>query len=205
MLDPQDRTLLRDVLRPPAGFTLDRALLTTFSLDLTALLTVPVAFTVFQLQDERRNLAADPLALLESLRRFARKMTVFCQGGQIYIPKQGQLLLSYLETSVIEVTSPAGGVFHPKLAVLRYVDETSLTPHDSPSHRPLSVLCSSRNLTFDRSWDTMLGNRRATRGSTQERIFAKIILWRDSSERLPDMAMHPPAPDTSVSSPRYGG
>ena len=40
--------------------------------------------TVFQLQDEHRHLATDPLALLESLRSYARTRTVICQGRQIY-------------------------------------------------------------------------------------------------------------------------
>src|SRR5688500_4132137 len=87
MLDPQNRQLLRDVLRPPAGFEFDRAVVTTYSLDLMTLLTVPLAFTFFQLKDEEGPLAADPLALLEALRRHARNLTVFCQAGQIHLPK----------------------------------------------------------------------------------------------------------------------
>jgi len=101
MLDPHERTLLRDAFRPPPGYTLDRALLTTFSLDLIALLTVPVSFTVFQLQDRRGPLAADPLALLEALRRYARRVTVFCQAGRTYLPRRGQLLLAYRTASMI--------------------------------------------------------------------------------------------------------
>ena len=51
MLEPNSRQLLRDALRPPAGYILDRAISTTFSLDLMALLTIPVSFTFFQLKD----------------------------------------------------------------------------------------------------------------------------------------------------------
>jgi hypothetical protein len=41
MLEPEERTLLFDALKPPAGYELDRALITSYTLDLTAVLTVP--------------------------------------------------------------------------------------------------------------------------------------------------------------------
>ena len=96
---------------------------------------------------------SDPLALLESLRRCADRIHVFCQAGQIKVPPANQRLLMYLEHMVIEVEPPAAqqgrsGVFHPKVWIIRYVDDT-----DSVSYR---LLCLSRNLTFDRSWDTVL-------------------------------------------------
>jgi hypothetical protein len=57
--------------------------------------------------------------------------------------------LGYLEGSVFEVSAPIqGGVFHPKVWVLRFVSS------DGPIRYRL--LCMSRNLTFDRSWDTVL-------------------------------------------------
>ena len=44
---------------------------TTFSLDLLALLTAPLAFTFFDWQDAEGRPNQDPLALLEALRRYA--------------------------------------------------------------------------------------------------------------------------------------
>lgn len=151
MLSPQARTLLRDALRPPVGFEIDQAVMTTYSLDLMTLLTVPLAFTFFEIKDTAGPLQADPLALIEALRRHADQLTIFCQQGQILLPKNVQLLLGYLEKSVIQVASPReGGVFHPKVAVLRYVGK------DDRNDVRYRFLCSSRNLTFDRSWDTLL-------------------------------------------------
>ena len=152
MLEPNNRQLLRDALRPPAGYVLDRAITTTFSLDLMALLAIPVSFTCFQLKDQEGPPQIDPLALVEALRRYASKIAVFCQAGQIHVPRRVQLLLGYLEDSVYEVKAPRGGVFHPKLTVLRY---TAQENNDSVAKLPPVVyrlLCSSRNLTFDRSW-----------------------------------------------------
>jgi hypothetical protein len=156
MLEPNNRQLLRDALRPPAGYALDRAITTTDSLDLMALLAIPISFTCFQLKDQDGPPQIDPLALVEALRRYSGKIAVFCQAGQIHVPRHVQLLLGYLEDAVYEVTATRGGVFHPKLTVLRYTAQES---SDSEEKLPLVVyriLCSSRNLTFDRSWDTLL-------------------------------------------------
>ena len=48
------------------------------------------------------------------------------------------------------VSAPQGGVFHPKFWLLRYL------PQDSGGPARYRLLVLSRNLTYDRSWDTML-------------------------------------------------
>lgn len=149
MLEPQNRRHLMEALRPPAGYTLDRAIGSTFSLDLLALLTVPLSFTLFGWEQEDGAPAADPLTLFEGLRRFSERMTVFCQAGQISVPQSGPLILGYLEDSVVEVVPPTRDrIFHPKVWVLRLVSEDGPTLY--------RLLVASRNLTFDRSWDTLL-------------------------------------------------
>jgi hypothetical protein len=149
MLEPQSRRHLLEALRPPSGYALDCAIGTTFSLDLLTLLTVPLAFTLFDWEDEEGQPTADPLALLEAARRHASRISVFCQAGQIAIPKKNQPLFSYLEDSVFEVRARhPGGVFHPKMWFLRFT-----TPEGGTLYR---LLCLSRNLTFDRAWDTVL-------------------------------------------------
>lgn len=148
MLDPRDRSLLLECLRPPDGCRLDFAVGTSFSLDLIALLTTPLAFTFFDWEDEGGSITADPLALLGAVRRHAERITIFCQAGQIVLPPVAQRLTAYLEKSVVEVAAPKGGVFHPKIWVLRFIG-----PDESVSVR---LVCLSRNLTFDRSWDAVL-------------------------------------------------
>jgi len=149
MLSPKDRTLLLESLRPPEGYRLDTAVCTTYSLDLMALLIAPLAFTFFDWEGEGGEPTKDPNALLEAIRRHADRIHVFCQAGQISIPAAYQMLFSYLEPCVHKVRAHRpGGVFHPKVWVLRYLADDAL-----PRYR---VLCASRNLTFDRSWDTLL-------------------------------------------------
>ena len=149
MLRTRERTLLLDSLRPPSGYRLRRAVGTSFTLDLIALLTAPLAFTFFDAHDGDGAPVTDPVALLEALRRHAENVTLFCQAGEIAVPKPEQKLLAYLEDSVIEVQARSeGGIFHPKVWVLNFVAD----------ERPAiyRVLCLSRNLTFARAWDTCL-------------------------------------------------
>lgn len=66
MLEPQERRLLLDSLRPPLGYELDRAVGTTFTLDLVTLLTAPLAFTLFELEQRDGRPSAEPLAMLKA-------------------------------------------------------------------------------------------------------------------------------------------
>src|SRR5262245_22208324 len=135
MLGPQDRRLLLDALRPPEGYSLDYAIGTTYSLDLLALLTAPLAFTFFDWEDAEGRPNPDPVALLEALRRHADRIAIFCQAGQILIPKQHRILFGYLEDSVFQVRSPTeGGSFHAKFWAIRFVAE------DRPVHYRLLCL-----------------------------------------------------------------
>ncbi len=188
MLGTRERTLLLESLRPPAGYRLRRAVGTSFTLDLMALLTAPLAFTFFDAHDEDGAPLTDPLALLEALRRHAERVTLFCQAGAIGVPRPDQKLLAYLEGSVIEVQPKReGGVFHPKLWVLNFTCE------ERPSI--YRVLCLSRNLTFARAWDTCvrLEGRLAQRelGYSRNKPFADFLL------ALPGLAIRQTPPELS--------
>lgn len=147
MLAPDDRRLFLQALRPPEGYKFDRGIGTTFTLDLYTLLVTPLSLAFFEYESPERAFE-DPLALLESLRRYTDRLMVFCEAGRIDFPANASPLLSYLEEMVIEVKPPRNGAFHPKFWLLRYVSDD--TP---PLYRLLNL---SRNLTFDRSWDLIL-------------------------------------------------
>jgi hypothetical protein len=149
MLDPDTRHLYVEALEPPAGYELDRAIGTTYSLDLTTLLTLPLSFALLEAREGREALLKSPVALLHALRKHARSMTVFCEAGRISVPIQRHPLFAYLEQSVVEVR-PEAGSFHPKTWLLRFTSEDE----DAPVR--YRFLCLSRNLTADRSWDTGL-------------------------------------------------
>lgn len=186
MLTPAERLPLLEALRPPDGYRLDRAVGTTYSLDLMALLFAPLAFTTFDARGRDGESEPDPIALLESLRRHARRIHLFCQAGRIQIPRPSQRLLAWLEDSVIEARVPRDdAAFHAKVWAIRYVaDEASVR---------YRFLCLSRNLTFDRSWDTAV----VLDGALEERSrgFARNRPLGDFFAALPDFALRDLPPE----------
>jgi hypothetical protein len=149
MLEPHSRALLLDALRPPEGFALDCGIGTTYSMDLLALLTAPLAFTLFDTQEEGEHQKVNTLEVLESLRRYADRLTIFCHAGRIAMPAGQYPQFAYLEAAVIECLPPGrSDAFHPKVWLLRFTDAKGAVVY--------RLLCLSRNLTFDRSWDTVL-------------------------------------------------
>ena len=76
MLAPDSRALLLDALRPPPGHSLDRAVATTYTLDLETALMVPLAFAGFRFDEEQ-----DPVEVMEALREMGGRVDIFCQIG----------------------------------------------------------------------------------------------------------------------------
>ncbi|MDP1769037.1 MAG: phospholipase D family protein [Nitrospirota bacterium] len=149
MLRPDERQHLLELLRPPVDCKLDVAVGTTFSLDLMSALMLPLSFAFFDWEQADGELVADPLALLEALRRYGDRFTVFCQSGQIRLPPKYQPLVTFLEPCIYDVQlEDPDGVFHPKVWAMRFVAEDGAVRY--------RVLCLSRNLTFDRCWDTVV-------------------------------------------------
>ena len=78
MFEPDGRAALTEQLRPPSGFQLSYAVATTFTLDLTTALSVPLAFAAHRVRESR-----DPIAILDAVRRAADRIDVFAQAGQL--------------------------------------------------------------------------------------------------------------------------
>jgi hypothetical protein len=176
MLDPDGRHLLLDALRPPLGYELDLAVGTTYTLDLHALLMAPVAFALFDREAEDGSPRLDPIAALQALRRYASRITMFCQAGDISVPGDYRSLVVYLEHSVVPVVPPnANAIFHPKVWFIRYRQPGT----DATAYR---LLCMSRNLTFDRSWDTIL----RLEGEISDTVHHREL--REFAMSLPDLA-----------------
>jgi hypothetical protein len=189
MLDPSDRQLLLDALRPPVGYELHSAIATTFSLDLVALLMVPLAFTRFDYEGEDGRPDPDPLALLEAVRRHSDRLTIFCQAGEITVPRNMHRLYTYLEHSIVEVAPQERQfVFHPKIWLLRYEGA-----QDEVRYR---LLCLSRNLTLDRSWDMLLSLEGDFRGERQNG-YARNRPLGDFVAYLRSLAVRPMPPGAS--------
>ncbi|MEV0802456.1 phospholipase D family protein [Kribbella sp. NPDC050281] len=128
---------------------MDVAVATTYSLDLTSLVLAPLAMAAYEQADLSSEEKVDAVALLEAVRRYAEKTTVFCQAGAIHVPSSYRRIMAFAEDCIVEVKPRAAGrIFHPKIWVLRFA-----SPDGAYSHR---LVCLSRNLTGDQSWDTVL-------------------------------------------------
>lgn len=189
MFDPYDRRFLLEALRPDPGYHLDHAVATTYSLDLLAMLAAPLAFSAFA---EADTAEVDPLVLLESLRASAERITLFCDAGRIYVPPVNRPLVAHLEGSVVECVAPLGGAFHPKIWLLRFVGGEDVR---------FRFLCLSRNLTFDRSWDTalVLDGRVGRRTRAGNRPLAEFV------RALPRMSPRPPGGERAEAIERLAG
>ena len=176
MLSPDTRTVAFDLLRPPPGHRLDLAVLTTYTLDLEALLALPLG-VLAHAEGGMEDILADPLLLTQALREAGDRIHVFVDKAGIAIPGKERALYALLESSVHPVRAPNGGVFHPKVWVARFMadDESPL----------LRVAILSRNLTFDRSWDIAL----ASEASPMPRQRAKPSRpLSDLLQELPELA-----------------
>jgi hypothetical protein len=148
-LTPETRVMLSDALRPPAGFRVETAVGTTYSLNLTAVLLAPLSFALFDQTDSETIEKVDPIRLLEAVRRHTEHVTVFCQAGAIHVPTDYRRILTFVEDSVVEVMPPPhASLFHPKVWALRFIDTAGNRLH--------RLVILSRNMTLDRSWDTAL-------------------------------------------------
>lgn len=181
MLDPNNRSLLVNSLRPPDGYVFSTALATTYTLDLTTLLSIPLHLALRSSED-RNEMLQDGVALLEALRRTADTLSIFCQHGRISAPNLPHVLYGLLEPCVVEVESPNGGVFHPKLWLLRFIRP------GTADDVVLRLLLLSRNLTADRSWDLSLSldGRVGKRNVGQNRPLCDLV------SALASLAPHQP-------------
>ena len=150
MLNPNnDRLDYGQILAPPAGYNLDFAVGTTYSLDLDALVGASLALGLSEETDS--ELMNNPVCLLEALRSTGDKVALFCEGGQIHMPNKVTALYILLEKMVFSVkTAKRRGStrfpsFHPKFWLIRYKNINGDLLY--------RIIVLSRNLTFDRSWD----------------------------------------------------
>lgn len=159
MINPEkDRYSYGKLLTPPVDYKLEFAVGTTYSLDLNALIGVPISL---ELSEEiEGSFLENPIAILEGIRRASDKFVIFNEAGQIKVPEKLSSIYSLIEKSVNQVALENKKSFHPKLWIIKYINKENESLY--------RVIILSRNLTFDRSWDMVVGlegkaNRKRTR------------------------------------------
>lgn len=175
MLEPQTRATLSEQLAPPSGFDLSYAVGTTFTLDLVTALSVPLSFASRLVAS-----ADDRLGVLDAVRRSADRIDIFPQAGEVTMGNPSDLV-AFLEPMIHPVSAPRG-LFHPKVWFLEY------RSGDRTSYR---FLCASRNLTEDRSWDTLV---RLDGEPTSDKISSNAPLAH-LLRTLPTLAVQPVTTD----------
>ena len=82
MFKPKEERLnYGQLLMPREGFTLVKAVGTTYSLDLETLMSVCIALGIQESTDS--SLTCNPFALLKSIQGLSDKLLIFCEAGQI--------------------------------------------------------------------------------------------------------------------------
>ena len=161
----RDRTDYSRMMMPPDGYKLDKAVGTTYSLDLEALTAIAICLGLSEATDSQ--LMKNPISMLNALQKVSDKMVMFCEAGQIKVPSQSSALSILLEKMVVEIALPKDKksgrypAFHPKTWVLAYAN--------SSGDKKYRLAIMSRNLTFDRSWDISFAMDSSTQVSQKEK------------------------------------
>ena len=141
--NPEENRLdYSQMLCPPPGYDLEFAVGMTYSLDMEALLGVPVSLGMFE--DYDSSATQNPFFLLEAIRKCSDKLAIFCNADGIKMPQNIRPVYALLENSIFPVSLERNANFHPKLWVIKYHSETEAAV--------IKVIVLSRNLTFFGAW-----------------------------------------------------
>ena len=160
MLHPkQNRIDYGEQLIPPDGYELAHAIGTTYSLDLEALMLLPIAlFYAKKIEGTTDDLRYD---MLDSITKAAEKITIFYHKSQLKVPEKYHHLMAYWEKGIQPVSMPNyASSFHPKVWIVRYESKG-----DKPIYRFINT---SRNLTFSRDWDVAFSTEGAVTNMEQQ-------------------------------------
>ena len=166
-------------LNPPSGFVMQRAVATTYSLDLSAFLSIPVA--LFYQRNLDGKVSEDRMDIFDAIQKTSDTITIYCQKGKIKVPESSNRIVSFIEDSVAEVLpADAHTSFHPKIWIIRYKNKAGDVLY--------RLIVLSRNLTFDRSWDVAFSMEGfvSTRKNARSRPLADFVkhltTYRDFNE-----------------------
>ena len=163
------------------GCKVDFAVGMTYSLNLEAMLTVPLAFG--DLGELDSSVKQSPAFLLEGIRRSSDKIALFCNKGGIHVPNETRTIYTLLESSIFEVHDGNNifSNFHPKLWLIKETDK------EGNEWLKLSVM--SRNLDFSTCLDICcsvrgrIEKRRSKRGALKHKPLKEMLIWINSQEK----------------------
>jgi len=171
---------LLDAVRPPPGWRVDRALISTYSAEPAAIAAVLLAMVG---RDDERGLGSK-VGLARALLELRGRVAVVHQRGRLAAPRRGGAAIRILDRYVRAVPwnegrseEGPGQSWHPKCALVRLMAEEG----DAILWR---FHFGSRNLTRDLSWDIGLRLDGRPGGDSGERVTAVAKV----AQRLADKA-----------------
>lgn len=149
MINPQkDRLIFRDILSVPYEWELEKAVATTYSLDITALVScmIPLAFS----DDVSSNIFKNKIATFTALRNLSKKLVVFSDSSEIKSYNFQKDFAVLLENMIVPVNLPQNEsgnfpAFHPKMWLLQFRNKNG-------EHKYRLVIL-SRNISYDKCYD----------------------------------------------------
>lgn len=161
-----------DTLNSP-NYDVEFAVGLTYSLDLDALLSVPISFGI--LGDSEDIAKLSPARLMAAIQKSRDKIAIFCNSGKIKVPAKYNAIYSLLEGSVFSVQQE--GSFHPKLWAIQ--------EKDNNGNRRIKLVVLSRNLTFNDNLDivvTLTGNvTKKEKKSPKYKPIVDLLQWTAKS------------------------
>ena len=144
-----NRRSIVEMFRPPGGYRLEGALGTTYSADFLTLTSIMLAFV--DAESEEVETFSIPKQLF-AITRLAKKMLLFVNRSNILYSgaKRSSRVFSIYDRLIREVTFESGS-FHPKVWFLKYKPRT--TPSNVGLQPVYRVVCGSRNVTANNSWE----------------------------------------------------
>ena len=145
MLDiKRDRLNYWDLLRPEESYEIDKVLVTSYSLDMETLIGLSILLGLKSEYNE--DVFSNKIYMLKALETMSNKTAIICQKGRIKVPKEENKLYTILEKCIYTINLKEGN-FHPKVWLVRYKNDKNIK---------YKMVVSSKNLTYDRSWDTQI-------------------------------------------------
>lgn len=144
-----NRRSIVEMFRPPVGYRLEGAIGTTYSADFLTLTSIMLAFVDAESEDDET--ISIPKQLF-AITRLAKKMLLFVNRSHILYSgaRRSSRIFSIYDRLIREVTFESGS-FHPKVWFLKYKPKT--TPSNVGLQPVYRVVCGSRNVTANNSWE----------------------------------------------------
>lgn len=140
MFELNNRKTLLELVAPPPGYIFERGIVTTYSLDLYAVMGILLAL---QNYDPEASNESGP-DIIRSLTHIINKgnLIILCNKGQISCGRS--LKLMRLLDNIVCNIHLGDGSFHPKVWILKYKPSVNIRGHSKDVYK---FICTSKNLT----------------------------------------------------------